>query len=226
MRIELLDEVSSTNDYIKRYLGGRENVTVSAVRQTGGKGTKGRSFVSEAGGVYLSALTFYKGFPAKDAFLVMAHAAVSVCRTAEDFGVRPEIKWANDVFVSGRKLSGILIENGVAGAFLDYSIVGIGLNACNSLAGVEDIAVNLSEAAGKYVSAEEARERLIFHYSEKDTFEDYLSYVSFLGREVEVSEGNERYQAKALRILPDGRLEIESNHAVRALSAAEIKIKL
>jgi len=226
MKIELLDEVTSTNDYIKRYLGGRENVIVSAVRQTGGKGTKGRSFVSEEGGVYLSALTFYEGFPAKDAFSVMTHSAVSVCRTAEDFGVRPEIKWANDVFVSGRKLSGILIENGIAGAFLDYSIVGIGLNACNRLTGVEDIAISLSEAAGRHISAQEARERLIFHYSEKDTFDDYLSYVSFLGREVEVTEGDGRYKAKTLRILPDGRLEIEHGKIVRALSAAEIKIKL
>ena len=51
-----LEEVDSTNVYI-RSLPGR-NAVVTARRQTGGKGTKGRSFVSDEGGVYLTRRTF------------------------------------------------------------------------------------------------------------------------------------------------------------------------
>lgn len=226
MKIELLEEISSTNDYIKRYLEREENTIVSANRQTGGKGTKGRSFLSDEGGVYFSALTFYKNVPACDAFRVMTHAAVAVCRTAESFGVFPEIKWANDVFAGGRKLAGILIENVFRGALLYASIVGIGLNAENDVSALGGIAVSLSELAGRKISADEARETLIKEYLRESTFEDYLSRVRFLGRTVQVTEGERQYFATAKEILGDGRLLIEENGALRALSAAEIGIKL
>ena len=46
------DEIPSTNDYVKSIRDGGEDVIVTAKRQTGGRGTKGRSFSSEEGGVY------------------------------------------------------------------------------------------------------------------------------------------------------------------------------
>ncbi|MDE7297187.1 MAG: biotin--[acetyl-CoA-carboxylase] ligase [Clostridia bacterium] len=225
MKIELLEETTSTNDYIKRYLNGEENIIVSTKRQTGGKGTKGRSFLSGEGGVYLSALTFYKNFPAGDAFRVMAHAAVAVCKTAERFGVSPEIKWANDVFADGRKLAGILIENVFRGANLHASIVGIGLNAENDVSALGGIAVSLSELAGTSISADEARQALIEEYQQESSFEEYLARVRFLGRTVRVTEGEREYFATAREILGDGRLLIEEDGKLRALSAAEISIK-
>ncbi len=226
MRIEYLEETSSTNEYIRKYLGGRENVIVCAARQTGGKGTKGRSFSSKEGGVYLSALTFYDKFPASQAFRIMAHAAVSVCRTAEAFGVTPQIKWANDVLVGNRKLCGILIENELSGGFVRASIVGIGVNAENDLSDVKDVAVSLSEAAGRRISAEVAREELIKNFQTEETFEDYLSYVRFLGKKVTVSESGREYSATARRVTEDGRLEIDDGERIRALSSAEISLKL
>ena len=226
MRIEYLDETTSTNEYIGRYVGARENVIVCARRQTGGKGTKGRSFLSEEGGVYLSALVFYENLPADRAFEVMAHAAVAVCRTAEAFGAAPEIKWANDVLAGGKKLCGILIGNAVKGNFLDYSIVGVGLNAENDVSALGGIAVTLSEAAGRRVTAEEARERLIAELLRPTSFADYLARVKFLGREVTVEENGRTYRAAARRILPDGRLEVGVGGEIRRLSSAEIGLKL
>ncbi len=225
MKIELLEETTSTNDYIRCYLNGEENVIVSAKRQTGGKGTKGRSFLSGEGGVYLSALTFYKNFPANNVFRVMTHAAVAVCKAAERFGVSPEIKWANDVFADGRKLAGILIENIFRGANLHASIVGIGVNAGNDVSSLGGIAVSLSELAGRQISADEARQALIEEYQRESTFNEYLARVRFLGRTVRVTEGEREYFATAKEILCDGRLLIEEDGKLRALSAAEISIK-
>jgi BirA family biotin operon repressor/biotin-[acetyl-CoA-carboxylase] ligase len=226
MKIELLEEVDSTNLYIKRYLAERENAIVCSARQTGGLGTKGRSFASSEGGVYFSALVFYRNVPAKNAFRVMTHAAVAVCRTARDFGVNPHIKWPNDVFVADRKLCGILIENGFSENRLDWSITGIGLNAENDLSALGGIAVSLSEAAGRKVSMESAREALVGHFTEESTLEEYLSYVRFLGQTVRVLENGREYTATALRILEDGRLEIDDGFCIRALSAAEISLKI
>lgn len=226
MRIELLKEVDSTNDYIKKYLDGGEDVIVCAERQSGGKGTKGRSFLSKEGGVYLSALKFYKELSAGEAFKIMTHAAVAVCRTVEHFGVTPEIKWANDVLVQGRKICGILIENMLRENRVHASIVGIGLNVYNDLTGLNDIAVSLSEAAGARFSVERVQNILIENYQRESTMQDYLSYVKFLGREITVFEGEREFRATAQRILPDGRLEISESGFHRVLSAAEIKIRV
>ncbi len=226
MRIEILDEVSSTNEYIRRYLKDGENVVVCARRQTGGKGTKGRSFSSCEGGVYLSVLNFYRDFPAEHAFRIMTHSAVAVCRTACAFGVSPQIKWANDVYVNGKKLCGILIENGFGGGKVLWSITGIGVNVNNPLDGLENIAIGLSQAAGRTLSEDAVREELIANLQKSDSFDDYLSFVSFLGTEVTIVEGERSYRAVARRILEDGRLEVEERGSLRALSAAEIKLKL
>lgn len=226
MRIELIDSVDSTNEYIKKYLSEGGNVIVCARRQTGGRGTKGRSFLSREGGVYFSALQFYENFSAGNAFRIMAHAAVSVCRTAEAFGLAPEIKWANDVYLSDRKLAGILIENGFSGGNIAWSVVGIGVNAENDLSGLGSIAVSLSEAAGCRIGADEAREQLIQSYCKPSSFEEYLAYIRFLGKNIQVTEGERVYRATARCVLPDGRLEIETENGVRALSAAEISLKL
>ena len=64
MRIVRFEEISSTNDYVKEQKKYGENLIVIAKRQTGGRGTKGRSFSSNEGGVYLTKLVFYKNFPA------------------------------------------------------------------------------------------------------------------------------------------------------------------
>ncbi len=226
MKVIHLETVASTNDYIGRFLPARENVIVCADRQTHGRGTKGRAFLSQTGGVYLSALIFYEEFPASRAFEVMAHAAVAVCRAAERFGVDAEIKWPNDVFAGGKKLSGILIENAVSDGKLDHSVVGIGLNVENDVSALGGIATSLSLEAKKPVAAAAAREELIAQFCAPSNFGEYLSRIRFLSRIVRVTENGREYDALARRVLPDGRLEIEENGSVRALSSAEIRIKL
>lgn len=226
MKIELLREVDSTNTYLKRYLQGGEDVIVCAQRQTGGKGTKGRSFSSEEGGVYLSKLTFYHDVPASDAFRVMINAAVAVCNTARAFGADAHIKWPNDVYVEKRKLSGTLIENTVFSGMLQSSIVGIGINVNNDLSELSDIAVSLSQIAKKPLPVQKVRDCLIKELSKEHTFEEYRAYLRFLGKEVTVIEGENSYLAVALRVLRDGRLVVKVGEREKILNSAEISLKL
>lgn len=220
-----LAETDSTNRYIAQYLGERENVIVTADRQTAGRGTKGRSFLSDAGGVYLSALLFPDGLAAANSFRIMAHAAVSVCRTAEAFGLRPKIKWPNDVLAEGRKLAGILIENRLVNGLVDASIVGIGLNVKNDLSSLP-IAVSMQELLPSPLSAERVRKALIGQFLQPSGMDDYFARVGFLGTRVRISEGEREYEALACTVLPDGRLEIEEGGRIRALSSAEIRLKV
>lgn len=227
MRIDELTEVDSTNLYLKRLreAGVREDVVAIAKRQTGGMGTKGRSFLSAEGGVYLSMLRFYRSFPAAEAFRIMMNSSVAVCKTVEEFGAKAEIKWPNDVFVAGRKICGILIENEVQAGNIRSSIVGIGVNVNNDVSPLRKIAVNLKEVVGE-VSTEAVRDRLLRALQTDWAFADYKGYIAFLGREIFVTEGGREYFAVAKDVLPDGRLVLEEGGKTRSLTSGEIRIQL
>lgn len=222
-----LQEIDSTNNYAKELRGQGESVIVTAKRQSGGRGTKGRSFVSNEGGVYLSALRFYENFLAKDAFKIMSGAAVAVCETLRFYGVKPCIKWANDVFVGGKKICGILIENTLSGDKISSSIVGIGLNVNNPLPDdLEEIATSLSRQTGTSFSVEEVTKRLIEELAKERTIEEYRAYLGFIGEEVTLILEDKSVPATLLSVDDEGRLVAEIEGKTRVFSSAEVSVKL
>lgn len=224
---ESFQTLSSTNDYAKTKRAQGENLLVTADIQTGGRGTKGRSFSSQKGGVYLSELRFYEDFSARDAFQVMARAATAVCKTLCFYGIKPVIKWANDIFVNDKKICGILIENTFSGDKISSSVVGIGLNVCNALEEeLADIAITMAQATGKTFSVEEVREKLIEELQKSHTMDEYLSYIGYMGSRVTLVLGDERIPATLISVEKDGKLRAETSDGVRLFSSAEVSLRL
>lgn len=222
-----LKEVSSTNDYAKARRAFGEDIFVTAKRQTGGRGTKGRSFVSDKGGVYLSALRFYENYPAKRAFEMMASAAVAVCKTLESYGAKPVIKWANDIHVNGKKICGILVENTFDGAYIRCSVTGIGLNVNNRLPDeLREIAATLRETIGKRVSVRGVTKRLKANLQESYPVEEYLERLGYMGRSAELCFDNERVPATLLFVDSEGKLWAELNGEKRSFVAAEVSVRV
>lgn len=220
-------EIGSTNDYARSLRGEGKDLLVTAARQTGGKGTKGRSFSSEEGGVYLSKLVFYEEFPAKDAFTVMAGAAVAVCRTLESFGLSPVIKWANDVYVSDKKICGILIENVFSGNKLSSSLVGIGLNVCNRLPQeLLDIATTMERELGARFSVEAVTEKLIEELDKGAEMSEYISRVGYMGQKATLLLGEEAVSGRLLSVDGQGGLLAEIDGEIRRLTAAEVSVRI
>lgn len=227
-KTEYFDELSSTSDYVKGKRQEGNNLIAVAKRQSGGRGTKGRSFSSEAGGVYLSALTFYENFPAKRAFEIMASAAVAVCETLRFYGVTPVIKWANDVHVNGKKICGILIENVFSGANVSSSVVGIGVNVTNALpAELSDIATTLGKETGREISAEEVTARLIEQLKAPHSMADYLSYVGYMGKRAQLLIGEKRVRVTLIKVDKEGGLIVENEDGTQTrYVAAEVSLRL
>lgn len=225
MKIIELDEVESTNEYCKR-LEIDDDVIVIAKRQTAGRGTKGRTFVSEIGGVYLSAMRFYKEFSPCSAFKIMVNSCVAVCKTVEAFSVRPNIRWANDVLVGGKKISGILIENSFKSDCM-HSVVGIGLNINNPIPHeLKDIATNLSLCAQRIITAEEAALKLIENLGKEYTVSDYKSYINFFGEKITLITADGQRIVTALDVTDEGLLKVaEASGKVSLISAAEVSLR-
>lgn len=222
-----LQEVESTNNYAKERRKEGKSFIVTAQRQTGGRGTKGRSFVSNEGGVYLSSLRFYDNFLAKDAFKIMSGAAVAVCETLRFYGVKPVIKWSNDVLVGGKKICGILIENTLSGDKISSSVVGIGLNVTNALPDeLSGIATTLFLETGRVISVEEVTERLIAELEKERSIEEYRSYLGFMGEKVTLILGDESVPATLLSVDDEGRLAAKIGEEVKIFSSAEVSLRL
>lgn len=124
--------VDSTNTLAKELAarGAPHGTIIIADHQTGGRGRRGRSFHSPAGsGIYFSCILRPGCAPAELMHLTCA-AAVAMCDAVEAAaGIRPGIKWTNDLVVGQRKIAGILTELGLApGGRLDYAVIGIGIN--------------------------------------------------------------------------------------------------
>lgn len=220
-------EIDSTNNYAKDKRAEKQDLIITAKRQTKGRGTKGRSFVSEEGGVYLTSLRFYEKFLARDAFKIMSGAAVAVCETLRFYGLQPVIKWANDVFVNGKKICGILIENTLSGDKISSSVVGIGLNVNSLFEGeLKNIATSMFLEDGKNFSVEEVTERLIAELLKDRSIEEYRAYLGFMGQSVTLILGDERVPATLLSVDDEGRLCAEIAGEARLFSSAEVSIWL
>jgi BirA family biotin operon repressor/biotin-[acetyl-CoA-carboxylase] ligase len=127
----LFDSLPSTNDLAHQMAesGAEEGTTIVAREQTAGRGRQGRRWLSPAGqGLYLS-LILRPRIKAADAARLTLSSAIAVAETLlEQFAIKPDIKWPNDILVRGRKICGILVECATEGESLQYAIVGIGIN--------------------------------------------------------------------------------------------------
>ena len=221
------DTLASTQDYAKEQRANGEDLVVTAACQTGGKGTKGRSFSSQTGGVYVSKLTFYENLPVRSAFRIMIGAAVAVCETLRYYGLKPLIKWPNDIWVLDKKICGILIENVLSGDKVRSSVVGIGLNVSNSLpTELTELATTMALALDKPPSVEEVTCRLLMELDKERTIEEYRSYVGYMGREAALILDGERIPGRLLFVDDEGGLHVEIDGKPRRFTAAEVSLRL
>ena len=109
----------------------RHGLVILAREQTAGRGQYGRSWHAPAGSSVLMSVLLFPPLSLRRPSLLTAWAAVSVCETiACCADLDATIKWPNDVFVAGKKVCGILIEQRTT-AHAEFSlatVAGIGLN--------------------------------------------------------------------------------------------------
>jgi BirA family biotin operon repressor/biotin-[acetyl-CoA-carboxylase] ligase len=120
---------TSTNDVAKTLAqeGAEEGTVVIAETQTGGRGTKGRSWHSAPGlGLYASVVLRPRR---SDIALLPIVAGLAVVEAiGKAAGLETRLKWPNDIVRRGKKVGGILSESAFLGDAASYVIVGIGIN--------------------------------------------------------------------------------------------------
>ena len=130
MRIKWFEELDSTNNELLRHVGDYDNLSVvAAVNQTAGRGQRGNRWISAPGdNLTFSFLLKPCGLPAREVMAVTCLATLAVRDALREEGVPAVVKWPNDIYVGRRKICGMLVENGLEGTDIAWSVVGIGIN--------------------------------------------------------------------------------------------------
>ena len=236
--ILIYDTIGSTNTEAKNYANRNSAARAMfiASRQTEGRGRRGRSFISEKGGVYMSLLLRPDG-AVKDAVPLTAYTAVKVRDAIEELaGLSPEIKWVNDLMIGGRKLAGILTEGRVAdsGEGLEYAVVGIGINVHGTALHPEiaDIATTLEIEGGTvFLETLIARIAELFFASLTEVgswkiADEYRRHSNLIGKSVLVMKLSGSYPARVLGITDRCELELELEDGRREiLATGEVSVR-
>lgn len=125
-----LEEVDSTNKYVKRHIDTLDNLSVVTVlSQTSGRGQGDHKWHSEPGSNLLfSILLKDPEIPANRQSEISDLVSNSVVKLLEKHGIEAWIKPPNDIWVRDKKICGILIEHSLRSGRISWSIIGVGLN--------------------------------------------------------------------------------------------------
>lgn len=148
-RVEVLGATDSTNTRLLEADAVHDPQALFAEFQSGGRGRRGRQWVSPFGAnLYCSLAWSFAHWPAQLSMLPLA-VGVACARALHGQGAAVGIKWPNDLLLNGRKLGGILIEHRGETGGACRVVVGVGLNLAMSPAQAVDIAqpwIALAEA--------------------------------------------------------------------------------
>lgn len=154
------EELSSTNTMAEEIpLSELEDKQVILTyRQTQGRGQVGNTWESAPDrNISMTIILRPDRLQAGKQFAISMVIALGCLDFIQEHTIRSSVKWPNDIYVGNEKIAGILIEHRIAGAYVQTSLCGIGVNI-NQQKFVSDAPnpVSLLQLTGKEFSLEQA----------------------------------------------------------------------
>ncbi len=237
-KLEVLDEVASTNTYLMQQKGAAHATCVVAHVQTHGKGRRGRTWISQLGAsLTFSLLWRFQCGAAALSGLSLA-VGVALIRALMSLGVNnAQLKWPNDVLIDGKKLSGILIELQGDLEGPSAAVIGVGFNLNlpkNVLESIDQPAIDLTTI--KQINQSELLGVLLKHLADVlSSFEahgfiglrnEWLRYHAYENKPVRMLLPDGRdVQGMVKGVADDGILLVETALGLQRFSAGEISLR-
>ena len=227
--IHVFEQTTSTNDVIEKLArdGVKEGVVVFAESQTRGRGRLGRKWISPAHkGLWFSILLRPDLRPQETTQLTVASATALRRAIQSETGLKPEIKWPNDILIRGKKVAGILTELSAEVDRVKHIILGIGvdvnLNANEFPPELRKTATSLKIEAGETVSRAELAVAILreldFDYARicggkfPAVADEWESGCATIGKNVTVHIGERKIHGRAESLGDDGALLLRTEH--------------
>lgn len=237
--VEVIESCPSTNDLIRTKNNLKEGDILIADHQTAGKGRNGRSFYSPAkSGIYLS-LYLEPKLSLNDSLKITACAGVSIQQAIMKlYGLPIKIKWVNDLYITDKKIAGILCEASyeMNTATIDHMVVGMGINVHETI--MPDDLINIASSIDTLSLIRKDRNTLIieilnqfeYYYKtiNKNTFLPiYIEYSNIINQAITIYQNGISYDAKAIGFNESAHLIIEKeNKEIIALTSGEVTVRI
>lgn len=220
--------------------GAPHGTVLIAGHQTQGRGRLGRSFQSPEGtGVYLSVI-LRPDCPPEQLMHLTCAAGVAMMEAVEAVsGIRPQVKWINDLVIGSKKLGGILTQMSVDKGLVRYAVIGIGIN-CLQQEGdfppeIAGLATSLSMATEKAIKPEvlaaamvESLQKMSLRlFSEKgQIMEAYKQNCITLGKDIQVLRPDTIRPGVAMDLDEDGGLVVRyPDGSQETVSSGEVSVR-
>ncbi|WP_160366911.1 biotin--[acetyl-CoA-carboxylase] ligase [Sphingobacteruim zhuxiongii] len=246
LNLIVLDEVTSTNDYLKSQLSKfkplPEFTAIMARKQTNGRGQRDNTWLSAPNVNITFSLLLYPVFlKLRDHFILNMCVSLGIIDWFHSLQIDAKIKWPNDLMINDKKVTGILIENKSNSKGIKESIIGIGINANQ-----EEFPGEIAEKASSIfretnytVPSLENSCREIINYitkryialekqeiSHENLLAEYNENLFLRNQTSKYRAGDEIFEAKILRVDEDGKLYLETNDGVTTFYFKEVEFLL
>lgn len=233
--------MDSTNTQAKRMgeEGAEHGTLVVTECQTAGRGRRGRTWESPKGNVYFTVL-LRPDVEVSRASMITLVSALALAKAIEQVtNLQVQIKWPNDVVANGKKLCGILTESSTDLEYINYLVVGIGVNM-NQTEFPEEIAgkasslllelghsVNRSEVLGAFLNQFEKYYEIFIETENMSNLVDiYNEMLVNCGREVKIIEKDKESVLKAVGIDENGGLLVEDKDGnIESIISGEVSVR-
>jgi BirA family biotin operon repressor/biotin-[acetyl-CoA-carboxylase] ligase len=239
IKYHFIKETTSTNALLWQMLGENklpEGFVLQTDFQTAGKGQIGNYWESMQGqNLLFSILLFPRNIKPEEQFIISQLVSIAIKKCLDNYLDDITVKWPNDIYWKNKKLAGILIENSLQGAKINFAVVGIGLNV-NQMVFESDAPnpVSIKQILGRETAIDELKESIcenIMHLFSNLDVEyirtEYFKILFWKNDYHTFSENNNKFQAQIFDIHPDGKLELEtSNGEYRSFYFKEVKFEI
>ncbi len=236
------ETIDSTNDYALEWISKSspsEGTAISAGFQSRGRGQIGRTWEgSKDVNIYTSIILKPTFLKVRDLFLLNQSISLGVSAAIEELVNFPvSIKWPNDVLIKDKKVCGILIQNLLEGMFIQYSIVGIGINVnqtsfppslphATSLFLEKDLYFDLHHCRKVIFGCVEYYYNFLKEKNYSDIQKNYKDNLYGLGKNCSFENMGKTIQGIIEGVDETGKLKVNSQGKLKHFSHHEIKMLL
>lgn len=207
--------------------------------QTAGRGRRGRSWHTPAGEALAMSFLLYPDCAPDRASMLSLVAGLGVAQGCQELGIPVQVKWPNDVVLSGKKLCGILTEMQADPEKIHFVVVGIGINV--NLKEIpeelQQVATSLYQETGREWERETVMACALNHIEKNyEIFQqtadlsglqkEYESFLVNCGRQVRIEAGKDSFTGTAMGINPMGELLVKrEDGSVCPVCAGEVSVR-
>ena len=230
-QVYYFESIDSTQNQAMRMASDPANngAVVIAEKQTDGKGRLDRKWISPKGGIWFS-IILHPQFDISVITLFPIASALALSNAIEKtLDIKSELKWPNDITVSGKKVAGMLVDASLESNKIENMVLGVGINFNVDVKQIEKMLKDTPNFYGVASLVEQNKtikpvllvqtflnelEKICILLNSKDTkkiIKDWTIKSSTIGQDVELNTKEGKIKGRAIKIDVDGALVISEN---------------